>query len=197
MTNKITNQNIYPLVDASFSRCGLIINMVPEIIRVTVIDGPNIDQTHLRPKSQYSLYRSINDAQEVDYFYDPEEVITDWNKALGNPFAITYSQFNSEGAIISALNNAYEIADCIILNAAAYTHTSVAIHDCLEYRTIPVIEVHMSNPYEREDFRKTNLISSVSDLHIMGYGECAYISALYAVRSVIQHHNIMKSKRMK
>ena len=184
----MTNNNIYPFK-------GLF-DTHSRPIRVTVIDGPNIDKTRLRPKSEYSLFKSINKNQEVEYFDSPYDVVNDWNNKLGNPFILTYAQFNSEGAIIAALNSAYETDHCIILNAAAYTHTSVAIHDCLEYRPIPVIEVHMSNPYEREEFRKRNLISSVSDLHIMGCGECAYISALYAVRPVIQHFHITKLKQL-
>lgn len=184
----MNNPNIDPLTGFPLCDDGF----TPAKVCVTVIDGPNIDKTRLRPKSQYSLFKSINNDNEVEFFDSPADVITRWNNALLKPYEIAYSQFNSEGAIINALNSAYETDHCIILNAAAYTHTSVAIHDCLEYRPIPVIEVHVSNPYEREDFRKRNLISSVTDLHITGGGECAYISALYAVRSVIRHYAMSK-----
>lgn len=94
-------------------------------------------------------------------------------------------QSNSEGQIVDWLQNAGTKADGVILNAAAYTHTSVAIHDTLKALGIPVIEVHLSNPAKREDFRQVNFISSAVAGSIAGLGSIGYVLALKALATMI------------
>lgn len=94
-------------------------------------------------------------------------------------------QSNSEGELVDWIQEARKSASAIILNAGAYTHTSVAIHDALRACDIPVIECHLSNPAAREAFRRTNFIAPAATATIAGFGALSYELALDAVLHLI------------
>ncbi|WOR16331.1 type II 3-dehydroquinate dehydratase [Hyphomonas sp. FCG-A18] len=93
---------------------------------------------------------------------------------------ITFLQTNSEGQLVDWVQQASREASALILNAGAYTHTSIAVHDALRACKIPVIEVHLSNPAAREAFRETNYISPCASGTIAGFGAHGYLMALDA-----------------
>ena len=102
-------------------------------------------------------------------------------------FALTVEmkQSNSEGQLVDWLQDARKNAAGVILNAAAYSHTSIALHDVLRTLDIPVIEVHLSNLAAREEFRSTNYISPVVKGSIAGLGPTGYVLALKALATLI------------
>ena len=100
-------------------------------------------------------------------------------------FSVEMLQSNSEGQMVDWIQAARKNAAGMILNAAAYTHTSVAIHDALRTLSIPVIEVHLSNPAAREAFRHTNFVSPVVTGSIAGLGPTGYVLALKALAQLI------------
>lgn len=93
-----------------------------------------------------------------------------------------FRQTNHEGELVDWIQEAGREGSALILNAAAYTHTSVAIHDALKAIAIPIIEVHLSNPTAREDFRHTNFVSPVAHATIAGLGAHGYVLAMDAAR---------------
>lgn len=94
-------------------------------------------------------------------------------------------QSNSEGEIVTAIQEAAEWADALIINAGAYTHTSLAIADAIQGVRLPAIEVHLSNIYAREAFRHHSYLSRVCVGQICGFGAMSYQLALHAVRGLI------------
>ena len=105
-------------------------------------------------------------------------------KALG--FSIVFRQTNLEGELVNWIHEAREKAVGIILNAGAYTHTSVALHDALKAVGLPAIEVHLSNVYKRESFRHHSYISPVSDGVICGFGVQSYELALDGMSGILK-----------
>ena len=136
-------------------------------MKVIIINGPNLNLLGLREKS---IYGEIN---FIEYF-----------NFLKNKFShikLSYFQSNIEGEIVDKLHEVGFSFDYIILNAAAYTHTSIAIADALDPITTPVIEVHISNIYSREEFRRKSLISKNCKSVICGFGLDSYKLALYSI----------------
>lgn len=103
--------------------------------------------------------------------------------ALG--LSIDFRQSNHEGELVDWLQEARKAAAGVILNAGAYTHTSVALHDALKAVDLPIIEVHISNPYKREPFRHTSFVSPVATGVICGIGAQGYSLAIEALASLI------------
>ena len=99
-----------------------------------------------------------------------------------NDLNISFFQSNIEGEIVEEIQNSRNNQDGIIINAGGYTHTSVSIHDALKIIKIPIIELHISNIYNREDFRHKSLISRVATGVICGFGSKGYIMALNAMK---------------
>ena len=136
-------------------------------MKVIIINGPNLNLLGLREKS---IYGEIN---FIEYF-----------NFLKNKFSnikLSYFQSNIEGEIVDKIHEVGFSFDYIILNAAAYTHTSIAIADALDPITTPVIEVHISNIYSREEFRRKSLISKNCKSVICGFGLDSYKLALYSI----------------
>ena len=136
-------------------------------MKVIIINGPNLNLLGLREKS---IYGEIN---FIEYF-----------NFLKNKFPnikLSYFQSNIEGEIVDKIHEVGFSFDYIILNAAAYTHTSIAIADALDPITTPVIEVHISNIYSREEFRRKSLISKNCKSVICGFGLDSYKLALYSI----------------
>jgi 3-dehydroquinate dehydratase-2 len=100
-------------------------------------------------------------------------------KAMG--VSLNIVQSNHEGEIVEAIGSARGKFDAILINPAAYTHTSVAIRDAISAVNIPTVEVHLSNIYKREEFRHTSLIAPVAAGQISGFGKMSYILGLEAI----------------
>ena len=139
---------------------------------ILVLNGPNLN---LLGQRQPEVYGTTTLA-------DIEALCRDTASALG--VALTFVQSNSEGALIDAIHAARGTHDGIILNAGAYTHTSVALMDALSSVDLPAIELHLSNVHAREEFRHTSYIARVAVGVICGFGAHGYALAL---RAMAQH----------
>ena len=106
-----------------------------------------------------------------------------------NDTAISIHQSNHEGELIDLVHEASKKADGIIINPAGYTHTSVAILDALLAIKLPTIEVHITNIYNREEFRKKSLISKAAKGIICGFGVKGYIMALDSIKEILKNEN--------
>lgn len=135
--------------------------------KILVINGPNLNKLGKRDPKIYGK----------ETLSDIESSMKKLGEAKG--FVLDFFQSNSEGDIIDKIHE-YQDYNGIILNAGAYSHYSIAIRDAIEIATCPVIEVHLSNIYKREDFRKTSVISEVCLGQITGFGSLSYIMAIEA-----------------
>ncbi len=106
-----------------------------------------------------------------------------------NEIQIEFFQSNIEGEIVNAIQNSRDKQDGLIINAGGYTHTSVAIHDALKVLKIPIIELHITNIYNREEFRHKSLVSKVAKGIVCGFGTNGYIMALDAIKKIIEDEN--------
>lgn len=140
---------------------------------VLVIHGPNLN---LLGEREPAVYGSTTLGQ-----------IDDQIKALGRELGLAVDTFqsNSEGAIVDRIQSARGRIDVLIINPAAYTHTSVAIRDAILAIGVQCIEVHLSNVYKREPFRHHSTIADVAVGRIMGFGADGYMVALRAAQNVI------------
>ena len=137
-------------------------------MRIQIINGPNIN---LLGKREPSIYGSVTF----------EAYLAELRKAYKD-IEINYFQSNIEGEMIDCIQQAGFEADGIILNAGAYTHTSIALQDAIRAVTAPVIEVHISNVHSREDFRHVSMIACACKGVICGFGLNSYRLALEALR---------------
>ena len=133
-------------------------------MRVIIINGPNLNLLGVREKSIYG------DVSFEEYFLKLKEEFSNLN--------LEYFQSNIEGELIDKLQEVGFSYDFILLNAGGYTHTSVAITDCIKSIKTPVIEVHISNIYAREKFRENSLLSINCKAVICGLGMDSYKAAL-------------------
>ena len=106
-----------------------------------------------------------------------------------NNLNISFHQSNIEGEIVEKIQNSRNDQNGLIINAGGYTHTSVAIHDALKIIKFPIIELHISNIYNREDFRHKSLISKVANGVVCGFGAHGYIMALDAMNKYLENEN--------
>ncbi|WP_291585220.1 type II 3-dehydroquinate dehydratase [Bacteroides sp.] len=137
-------------------------------MRIQIINGPNIN---LLGKREPSIYGSVT---FEDYLAELREAYKD--------IEINYFQSNIEGELIDCIQQAGFESDGIILNAGAYTHTSIALQDAIRAVTAPVIEVHISNVHSREDFRHVSMIACACKGVICGFGLNSYRLALEALK---------------
>ena len=142
--------------------------------KIIVINGPNLNLLGEREKDKYGSI-SLNDV---------ENSCTEFSK--NNEIKVMFFQSNIEGEIVEAIQNSRNKYDGLIINAGGYTHTSVAIHDALNVLKIPIIELHITNIYNREDFRHKSLISKVAKGIICGFGTNGYIMSLNAMKEIIK-----------
>ena len=145
--------------------------------KIIIINGPNINLLGEREQSQYG---SIT-------FEKLKENCTKKSKELG--LVLEFAQSNVEGELVNIIQDSRKNFDGIIINAAAFTHTSVAIRDALEIFKKPIIEVHISNIYKREEFRKKSLISDVVSGGIFGLGDNGYILAIISMQKLLKNEN--------
>ncbi len=141
-------------------------------MKILVIHGPNLN---LLGKREPEIYGSTT-IDEINTLLKKEA------RSLGTE--IEFSQSNSEGEIVDRIQSAMGMVDGIVINPAAYTHTSVAIRDAIASTGIPTVEVHISNIYKREDFRKLSYISGVAVGVISGLGMDSYLLGL---RGLVNH----------
>ena len=145
--------------------------------KIIIINGPNINLLGEREQSQYG---SIT-------FKKLKENCLDKSKNLG--LILEFAQSNIEGELVNIIQDARKKFDGIIINAAAFTHTSVAIRDALDIFKKPIIEIHMSNIYKREEFRKKSLISDIVTGGIFGLGDDGYILAIISMQKLLKNEN--------
>ena len=145
--------------------------------KIIIINGPNINLLGEREQSQYGL---------ITFEKLKENCLT---KAKELNITIEFVQSNVEGEIVNIIQEARKDFDGIIINAAAFTHTSVAIRDALDIFKKPIIEVHISNIYKREEFRKKSLISDIVTGGIFGLGVESYILAIISMQELLKNEN--------
>ncbi|MEM1087363.1 MAG: type II 3-dehydroquinate dehydratase [Pseudomonadota bacterium] len=133
---------------------------------IFVLNGPNLNLLGTREPEIYGR-QTLSDIEK-----DMRGSVSDID--------LSFRQSNSEGELVDWVQEASRIGSALILNAGAYTHTSIALHDALRACEIPIIEVHLSNPAAREPFRQTNYISSCAAATIAGLGAEGYLVALQA-----------------
>jgi len=139
------------------------------MIKIIILNGPNLNLLGEREKNQYGNF-SIKDVEKNCNNY-----------ANQNKIKLSLFQSNIEGELVDQIQNSRNDQDGLIINAGGYTHTSVAIHDALKILKIPIIELHISNIYNREEFRQKSLISKVAKGVICGFGIEGYIMSLEAM----------------
>jgi 3-dehydroquinate dehydratase-2 len=137
--------------------------------RVLVLNGPNLNLLGMREPDIYG-HTTLSDIDALCHAAGDE---------LG--LAVDFRQSNHEGELVTWIQEARGTADAILINPAAYSHTSVAIHDALKAVGLPVAEVHLSNIHQREPFRHHSYVSAVAYGVICGFGAAGYTLALHAL----------------
>ena len=145
--------------------------------KILIINGPNLNLLGEREQSQYG---------KKDYKFLEEICL---NRAKELKLDLEIKQSNVEGEIVNIIQHSRNNHDGIIINAGGYTHTSVAIRDALSVFKKPIIELHISNIYKREDFRHKSMISDVATGGIFGLGVDGYILAINSMQKLLQNGN--------
>ncbi len=145
--------------------------------KIIIINGPNLNLLGEREQSQYG---SVT-------FKELEEICAKKSIELG--LKVEFAQSNVEGELVNIIQESRKKFNGIIINAAAFTHTSVAIRDALEVFKKPIIELHISNIYKREEFRQKSLISDIVTGGIFGLGIDGYILAIISMQKLLKNEN--------
>ena len=145
--------------------------------KIIIINGPNLNLLGEREQSQYG---SIT-------FLQLKKKCLEKTKELN--LDLNFTQSNIEGEIVTIIQNARNEYDGMIINAAGFTHTSVSIRDALDIYKKPIIELHISNIYKREEFRHKSMISSIVTGIICGLGANGYILAINAMHELVKNGN--------
>ena len=148
--------------------------------KIIIINGPNLNLLGEREQSQYGA---------ITFDKLKENCI---NKSKELDLNVEFSQSNIEGEIVNLIQDSIKKFDGIIINAAAFTHTSVAIRDALSIYKKPIIELHISNIYKREEFRHKSLISDIVSGGIFGLGADGYILAIIAMQNLLKKSKLIK-----
>jgi len=145
--------------------------------KLIIINGPNLNLLGEREQSQYG---SVT-------LKELEEICTKKSNELG--LKVEFAQSNVEGELVNIIQESRKKFNGIIINAAAFTHTSVAIRDALDIFKKPIIELHISNIYKREEFRQKSLISDIVTGGIFGLGIEGYILAIISMQKLLKNEN--------
>ena len=141
--------------------------------KIIILNGPNLNLLGEREKKQYGSF-TLTDIENSCKNYGKE-----------NDLSISLYQSNIEGELVEKIQDSRNMQNGLIINAGGYTHTSVAIHDALKIIKIPIIELHISNIYNREEFRHKSLISKVAKGVICGFGADGYVMSLEAMNKYL------------
>ncbi len=139
---------------------------------ILILNGPNLNLLGTREPEVYG----------ATTLADIEASCHEHAKQVG--VGIDFRQSNAEGELVNWVQEARGSAIAIVINAAGYTHTSVALHDALKATGLPVVELHLSNVYKRESFRHKSFISSVADGVMCGFGAHGYVMAIDAAKQI-------------
>ena len=145
--------------------------------KIIIINGPNLNLLGEREQSQYGT---------LTFDKLKEKCLKKTNELN---LQAEFFQSNVEGEIVTKIQDARKIFDGIIINAAGFTHTSVAIRDALDIFKKPIIELHISNIYKREEFRQKSLISDIVTGGIFGLGAEGYILAIISMQKLLNNEN--------
>ena len=145
--------------------------------KIIVINGPNLNLLGEREKEKYGdISLKKIETECLDF-------------AAKNNIELTFKQSNIEGELVSLIQECRNKYSGLIINAAGYTHTSVSILDALMVLKIPIIELHITNIYNREEFRHKSLVSKAATGIICGFGVKGYIMALEAIKNILKNEN--------
>ena len=154
-------------------------------LKIMVIQGPNINMLGAREPGIYGVMKMEDIHAQMKLF------------AEQNGIEIEFFQSNFEGEIVDKIQECFGEFDGIIINPAAYTHTSIAIRDAIAAVGLPVIEVHISNIHRREEFRQKSLIAPVTAGQIVGFGPVGYHLAMIAMLQIFEQIKALKVAREK
>lgn len=153
----------------------MIVKQKATMSTILIINGPNLNMLGKREPEIYGS-QTLGDIERLCR-----------EKATALRFEIDFRQSNHEGQIIEWIQGAMNKYAAIGINAAGYTHTSVAIHDALKLTGLPVAEIHLSEPKEREEFRHFSYIEPVASVHVSGKGAASYTEALEKLSELLKH----------
>ena len=145
--------------------------------KIIIINGPNLNLLGEREQSQYGS--TTFEQLKVNCIKKSNEI------GIG----LEFTQSNIEGEIVNFIQDSRKKYDGMIINAAGFTHTSVAIRDALDLFKKPIIELHISNIYKREEFRHKSLISDIATGGIFGLGVEGYILAIISIEKILENEN--------
>ena len=145
--------------------------------KIIIINGPNLNLLGEREQSQYGSTS----------FKELKENCIKKSNEIG--IELEFAQSNIEGELVNLIQESRKKYDGMIINAAGFTHTSVAIRDALDLFKKPIIELHISNIYKREEFRQKSLISDIATGGIFGLGTEGYILAIISIQKILQNEN--------
>ena len=145
--------------------------------KIIIVNGPNLNLLGEREQSQYGSTS----------FDELKDKCLKKSNEIG--INLEFVQSNIEGELVNLIQNSRDKYDGMIINAAAFTHTSVAIRDALSLFKKPIIELHISNIYKREEFRHKSLISDIATGGIFGLGVEGYILAIISIQKILQNEN--------
>ncbi|SFV60827.1 3-dehydroquinate dehydratase II [hydrothermal vent metagenome] len=152
-------------------------------MKIVVIQGPNLNMLGLREQNIYGPMKLEDIHSQMKGFADQ------------NSIDIEFFQSNLEGEIVDRIQECIGDADGIIINPAAYTHTSIAIRDAISAVQLPTLEVHLSNIHQREEFRHTSLTAPVCAGQIVGMGPFGYHLAMVGMTQILKELSAMKQAR--
>ncbi|MCF6309106.1 MAG: type II 3-dehydroquinate dehydratase [Sulfurimonas sp.] len=150
-------------------------------MKIVVIQGPNLNMLGVREQQIYG-------PMKLEQIHAQMKDVADQNK-----MEIEFFQSNLEGEIVDKVQECYGEADGIIINAAAYTHTSIAIRDAIAAVNLPTVEVHISNIHRREEFRKDNMIAPVCTSSVVGFGPFGYHLAMIGMLQIMNELQAAKA----
>ncbi len=142
------------------------------MIKIIILNGPNLNLLGEREKNQYGT-KTLKDIEKSCKKFAEKNLVK-----------VDFFQSNIEGELVEKIQQSRNMYNGLIINAGGYTHTSVAIHDALKIIRIPIIELHISNIYNREEFRHKSLISKVANGIICGFGTEGYEMAVSAIKKL-------------
>ena len=145
--------------------------------KIIIINGPNLNLLGEREQSQYGS--TTFDQLKENYLKESNKI----------GIELEFTQSNIEGELVNLIQDARKKYDGMIINAAGFTHTSVAIRDALDLFKKPIIELHISNIYKREEFRHKSLISDIATGGIFGLGVEGYILAIISIEKILKNEN--------